>query len=108
MDTQSTYPSPRSIAASILAQSDVVRQRELFRQCPEHLRALVREHVRSSQALAEAKRKPKPQSTQTNPITPPQYTPVPRLSDLPRSAPEVARGHLQSLRSALAQGRSHA
>lgn len=108
MDTQSLYPSPRSIAASILAEPDVARQRTIFLQCPEHLRALVREHVKSARALS-APRNRQPSPTAIKPSAPPRhYKPIPRLADLKRSAPEVAREHLQSLRHALTQSRAHA
>jgi hypothetical protein len=36
---------------AIFLELDVSRQRELFAQCPEHLRKLVRSHVRIWRAL---------------------------------------------------------
>jgi hypothetical protein len=45
------FTSPRATAMAIFLELDVSRQRELFAQCPEHLRKLVRSHVRIWRAL---------------------------------------------------------
>ncbi len=46
-----TATSPRAIAKAIFIEPDVSRQRELFAQCPEHLRKLVTSHVKIWRAL---------------------------------------------------------
>ena len=50
-----TATSPRAIAKAIFIEPDVSRQRAIFAQCPEHLRKLVRGHVRIWRALDVAK-----------------------------------------------------
>ena len=45
------FTSPRACARAIFMEQDVSRQRDIFTQCPEHLRKLVRAHVRIWRAL---------------------------------------------------------
>ncbi len=97
--------SPRDWAAAILAEPSRERRNQLLAQCPAPWRELVREHVASAFARVQQYRQHKVARAEAA-RQPPQPAPRRedtsfRISDFPKSAPEVGRARLAELRAHL-------
>lgn len=107
MNAQASHPprSPRDWAAAILAEPSRERRNQLLASCPEHWRDMVREHVASAFARVQQYRQHKVARTeaakQPPPATPRREDTSFRISDFPKSAPEVGRARLAELRATL-------
>lgn len=100
--------SPRDYAALVLAEPSLERRRDLMARCPEHWRELVAEHVRAGYSRIQAYRKfisGRRQYMAAGPQPAPRREDTSfRISDYPKSAPEVGRRHLDALRAIVERG----
>jgi hypothetical protein len=107
MNAQASHPprSPRDWASAILAEPSRERRNQLLTRCPEHWRELVREHVASAFARVQQYRQHKASraeaAQQRPPAAPRREDTQFRISDFPKSAPEVGRARLAELRASL-------
>lgn len=107
MNAQASHPprSPRDWAAAILAEPSRERRNQLLARCPAHWRDMVREHVASAFARVQQYRQHKIARTesarQRPPAAPRREDTSFRVSDFPKSAPEIGRARLAELRATL-------
>jgi leucyl aminopeptidase (aminopeptidase T) len=91
--------------AIVEAHGNVDRQREIFASCPLEMRAMVRDMAK--RALAEAEQRTAQLVAHRQMLRraierePEPLKPTPRISDLPKSSPEVGRARLAELRASL-------
>lgn len=102
-------PTPRNYAAEILAEPSRERRAQLLARCPQELRDLVEEHVRSAFAKVQAYRQHlqgRRAAAQQRPPAAPRQGDCPNITQHARSAPDVGRHHLAALRAVVgAEGR---
>jgi len=107
MQTQANHPprTPRDHAAAILAEPSREQRARMLEAVPAEWRDLVREHVTCAFARVQTYRQHQAarteQSRQKPPAAPRRDAPLPRISDLQASAPEVGNARLAELRAAL-------
>lgn len=107
MNAQASHPprSPRDWAAAILAEPSREHRNQLLTQCPAPWRELVREHVQSAFARVQQYRQHKTARAEAAkerpPAAPRRDDTRFRISDFPKSAPEVGRARLAELRATL-------
>lgn len=101
----SSLRSPRDWAAAILAEPSRERRNQLLASCPGHWRDMVREHVASAFAKVQKYRQHKvaraEAAKQAPQAAPRRDNTSFRISDFPKSAPEVGRVRLAELRATL-------